>query len=129
MFNLFNLFKKAKSANRNVSSKTITNIQAEWHNIAALLLGAQPSQLKQALISADKTLDNVLRDMVAGNTMGERLKAAKDHFSSQTYNLVWEAHKLRNTLVHESGITIPHHSLKKGVEDLKLGLKELGITI
>ncbi len=137
MLNLFKLFLKPKSSKKYGSSKpvgkvspaTMQAVQAEWRSINTLLAGGQPSQLKQALIAADKTLDNVLRDMVAGETMAERLKAAKYSFDKSTGDIVWNAHRLRNTLVHESGIEVPHHVLRKSVEDLKKGLSALNVRL
>ena len=101
----------------------------EWKNINTLFSGRSPSQLRQALISADKTLDNVLRDLVNGETMGERLKNAEDKFDRYSYDKIWKAHKLRNTLVHESGFEPPHYVLTEAIEDLRRGVVNLGIRI
>jgi hypothetical protein len=90
--------------------------------------GGQPSQLRQALIQADKSLDNALRDLVPGETMGERLKNAYSLFEKNFYNNIWRAHKMRNALVHESGYEPPHHALKRSIDDFKKALNKIGIT-
>jgi len=112
-----------------VSSQTEDKIKAEWKNINILLAGKAPSQLRQALISADKCLDNALGDIVDGKTLGERLKKSQNKFDRNVYNNIWEAHKIRNSLIHESGYEPPHYMLTKGVDDLKRGLEALGVFV
>ncbi|HSX39528.1 MAG TPA: hypothetical protein VLI92_02975 [Candidatus Saccharimonadales bacterium] len=117
------------SGRGSVSQQTESKIKAEWQNIDALLKQKSPSQLKQALISADKCLDNALRDVVAGETMGERLKNAKNKFDVITYNKIWEAHKVRNNLVHEAGYEPPYFVIQQAVDNLKNGLIVLGLRV
>lgn len=63
---------------------------------------ANPMVVKSTLMEADKLLDYVLQKRgYAGNTMGDRLKNAKKTYDRNTYNDLWNAHKMRNTLVHE----------------------------
>jgi len=112
-----------------VSSQTEDKIKAEWKNINMLLAGKAPSQLRQALISADKCLDNALGDVVEGKALGERLKNGQNKFDRTVYNNIWEAHKIRNSLIHEVGYEPPHFMLTKGVEDLKRGLEALGVFV
>jgi hypothetical protein len=68
-----------------------------------LLSGSNETvQLKQAVIEADILLAEILASEVAGKTLGERLINARDLISDRAlYQLVWEAHKLRNSLVHD----------------------------
>ncbi|OGC57686.1 hypothetical protein A3H26_03865 [candidate division WWE3 bacterium RIFCSPLOWO2_12_FULL_36_10] len=112
-----------------VSSQTEDKIKVEWKNINILLAGKAPSQLRQALISADKCLDNALGDIVDGKTLGERLKKSQNKFDRNVYNNIWEAHKIRNSLIHESGYEPPHFMLTKGIDDLKRGLEALGVFV
>lgn len=128
--NLFNIFKGANSKRiGSVNTQTQDAIKKEWENINVLLNGKSPSQLRQALISADKTLDNALRDAVSGETMGERLQNAKEVFDFATYDKLWKAHKVRNNLVHESGYEPPYFVVKEAVDSLKEGLKLLGVYV
>lgn len=119
-----------KKTNTSVLSDTEEKIKREWENIDTLLKKGGPSQLRQALIAADKTLSNALGDLVDGETMGERLKNAKDKFDWEFYQKkIWPSHKMRNNLVHESGYEPPHHMLTSAVEDLRLALNKLGIKV
>jgi hypothetical protein len=128
--NIFNLlFGTQKTERRAVTQVTENNIISDWKNVSVLLSQKSPSSLKNALIIADKTLDNALRDIVVGETMGERLKKADRVFDRALYNKVWEAHKIRNTLVHESGYEPPHFLIIEAVQNLKLALQVLGLRI
>lgn len=112
-----------------VSADTQSRIKSDWRNIQTLINGGQPSQLRQALITADKSLDNALRDVVAGDSMGERLKNAKDKFDWAVYDKIWKAHKIRNSLVHESGYEPTHTMVTNAIDDLKKGLNRLGVSV
>jgi len=120
------LFKKQKN---HILPKTTEMIKREWKTIEDLLKGRQPSQLRQALISADKTLDNALRDLVLGENMGERLKSGENLFDKGLYNRIWEAHKLRNSLVHESGFEVSSFILIENIQQYKKALNSLGIGV
>ena len=117
------------SGKKSVSKRVMEMVTRDWQELTILIKGGAPSQLKQALIVADKSLDSVLRDLVAGEAMGERLKNAKSLFHPQTYDKVWQAHKLRNALVHESGFEVQGFMLKNAVDQFRVALKELGLKL
>ena len=112
-----------------VSQQTEDKIRKDWENIKILSSSKSPSQLRQGLITADKTLDNALKDIFSGETMGERLKNAKNRFDEITYNRIWEAHKIRNNLVHETGYEPPYYVLTESIEKLRTGLQALGVRV
>lgn len=112
-----------------VSQETVRKVTTDWENISVLLKQKGPSQLKQALIMADKSLDAVLKEIVPGETMGERLKNAVDKFDRPTYNRIWDAHKLRNSLVHEAGFEPAYFMVTEAVANLKEALYKLGVNV
>jgi hypothetical protein len=114
---------------KTVSDRVLTMVTRDWQEVAVLLKGESPSQLKQALILADRSLDSALKDLVVGQTMGDRLKNAKNLFTPQSYDKIWQAHKLRNSVVHESGFEVQGFMVKASVERLKAGLAELGVKL
>ena len=60
------------------------------------------SARKDAIIRMDTLLGRSLQYAgVKGETVGERLKNARNLFNRQINNDIWEAHKIRNTIVHE----------------------------
>jgi len=128
--NLFKIFFGIKSWSRTtISARTEGGIKKEWENIEILLKGKVPSQLRQAIIIADKTLDFALKDIIPGETMGDRLKNAKDRFDGVTYDKIWKAHKIRNALVHDTGYEPPHYILIEAVENIRTGLRKLNIFV
>lgn len=131
MFDIFKIFSSNSgiSGKDTVSTQTIQKIKLDWNNIDTLLKGKSPSQLRQALITADKTLDSALKDIVSGESMGERLKNAKDKFDYATYNKIWNAHKIRNALVHEAGYEPGYSMLISAVNDIKYALSKLGVFV
>jgi hypothetical protein len=59
---------------------------------------------KMAIIEADKLVDVILKKAgIAGNTMAERLRKVQKLVQRPIYSGMWEAHKLRNHIVHEVG--------------------------
>lgn len=127
--NILKFLFNSVSKRHTVSQQTEEKIKIDWENINLLLKQKGPSQLRQALIAADKTLDTALRDIVSGETMGERLKDARDRFEPYIYNKIWEAHKVRNNLVHELGYEPPYFLVIESINDLRSGLREIGVKI
>ena len=77
------------------------------------------------IINADKLLDQALKDIgFSGSTMGERLKSAKSKFKNN--NNVWEAHKLRNRIVHEESVSLTYRDCRIALIGFKEALKDLG---
>ena len=112
-----------------VSQQTEAAIKGDWANIDILIGQKGPSQLRQALITADKTLDAALKDSVAGENMGERLKNVKDKFEWSAYDKLWKAHKMRNSMVHEAGFEPPHFAVTEAIETLRASLITLGVRV
>ncbi len=123
------LFGSEASRRHSVSAQTESKIKNDWVSVQLALQQKTPSQLKQAVITADRALDSALRDVFPGETMGERLKLAKDRFDVVTYNKIWEGHKVRNALAHEAGYDPPYYVLSGAIENLKRGLVALGVKI
>lgn len=129
MFNIFNLFGLGSSQRYSVSTATAEKIQKDWQYIKTLTDGGTPAQLKQALITADRSLDAALKDFASGETMGERLKNVSNKFDSDVYNKIWQAHKVRNSLVHESNFEPPHFVLIQNIEVFRKALFSLGVRV
>jgi len=77
-----------------------------------------------AVIDADKLLDHALRKKnFSGATMAERMVSAKNVFSRR--QLVWEAHKFRNQLVHEE-VKVSDKKVQAALYGIRSALKDLG---
>ena len=113
-----------------VTKLSRTELAARWTTIQAM---AGPSGggngLRQAVAEADKLLDQALRQSgIPGDTMGERLKAARSRFADDraTYDAVWRAHKLRNALAHEVGFDLVPSQAREALRDFERALRDLG---
>ena len=98
-----------------------------WQSILNKLEKGDESNLKLAVIEADKILDDLLRRMgYAGQDIGERLKQISPAQIPQIDQL-WQAHKLRNQIVHQPDFRLNLAQAKRAIEiyqkvfeDLKL---------
>ena len=71
------------------------------------------------LVELDKLMDFYLKNSkVKGETMGERLKKSKKMFTKNDYNKIWQAHKLRNQVVHEVGFKKDPKELDENIRNL-----------
>ena len=103
-------------------------IQTEWQRIQQSMQEGGESRFQQAVIAADKLLDHVLRSLVPGETMGDRLKNARDVFrSAEAYQAAWNGHKLRNRLVHEVNYQTLSWEAERAIEDFEKALRDVGV--
>lgn len=73
----------------------------EWNKIEHRLEAGLETESKLAVIEADSMLNDVLEKMgFAGETLEERLKNLTSN-SLSNIEQVWEAHKIRNNIVHD----------------------------
>ena len=87
---------------------------------------ATVDSLKSIIIDTDKLFDYTLKMKgFKGETMGDRLKSAKEYFDKDMYNNIWEAHKLRNNLVHEFNYIPNFNEVKRHYSNFKKGLLSL----
>ena len=101
-------------------------VEQRWETVEQLISGGKPSQLRQAVVEADKILDYSLSQLCSGNSLGERLKTAKDLYSDEIYSKLWDAHKTRNTLVHDVNSEISTILCRDAVNSIKAGLIAVG---
>ncbi len=80
--------------------------------------------LALAVIDADKLLDHALKKRgFSGNTMSERMISAKNSFSRR--QLVWEAHKFRNQIVHEE-VKVTEKKVHAALVGFRQALRDIG---
>lgn len=112
-----------KSASAPVLPKK--EINKNWQAVLDKLDKGDESSCKMAVVEADKILDDILKRIgYQGGDMGERLKQLTP---AQLANLndIWEAHKIRNRIVHESGFRLSQEQAQKAIKAYERGLKDL----
>jgi hypothetical protein len=97
-----------------------------WKDIERHFFAGDDNDLKIAIIEADKSLDNALRNAgVMGATLGDRLKKVRP---AQLPNVeeVWQAHKLRNQIAHEDTMVLKRDVAERALTVYKQALQTLG---
>ncbi len=101
-------------------------IKKKWQEIEELLNKSNAMSYKLAVLEADNLLDHILKSMFfPGSTLGERLKVAC--YKYEKLRQVWQAHKIRNQLVHETNYHLSFQEAKRALNIFKKGFEELGI--
>lgn len=97
-----------------------------WGELQKKIESPSPGDWNFAVVQADAIFDEVLKEMgLPGATMGERLQSL-DPAKLESLNDVWEAHKLRNRIVHDSDRVLTQGEAARAFELLARGLTELG---
>lgn len=103
----------------------VEKYRVRWMSIEHSLIKDQPATFQMAVLNADKLVEQALKDKgVAGQTMGERLKASKAQFTR--LDALWNAHKLRNQVAHEPDVKISYDQARRALAAFKRALKDLG---
>ena len=100
-------------------------LNKSWQKVLSRLSKNDEANLRLALLEAENLFDDLLRQMhIPGESMADRLKCLD---SSQISNIdeIWQAHKLRNTVVHNSEYPITKNEIEFGVYAYEKALKEL----
>ena len=98
--------------------------QSKWDEILSHMESSKEADWKLAIIEADKLVDNLLQSMgYPGDTMGDRLTNMQD---GRIRNLegIWEAHKIRNKLVHDLNYFLRYAEAKRAIQIYREVLKE-----
>lgn len=101
-------------------------IDKNWQAVLDKLESPEKDSYKMAIIEADKIFDDIIKRIgYQGDDMGERLKQIN---SAQIANIdeIWQAHKLRNRLVHEPGFQINQSQAKRSIEIYQRAMEDLG---
>jgi len=108
-------------------SYAMKKIEKQWQGLMKKLDLPSEAEWKLAVIEAENILDESLQRMgFLGETFGERLKQIRP---DQLKNLdqVWEAHKIRNNIVHDPDYRLSLEQAKKALEIYEKALRSLGV--
>lgn len=96
-----------------------------WGKVKSKMQSGAPDAMRLAVIEADGAVDEVLRRMgLAGETFAERLgRLSPDRYS--TLDRVWDAHRLRNNLVHTPDFQVAPSKAEEAVAAYEAFLKEI----
>jgi hypothetical protein len=106
--------------------EAIASYDLRWEEIKKHVSSFTEAEWKLAVIEADKFVDDALKTAgFPGETMGERLMLIQPGQLLALQDL-WDAHKLRNLLVHDANYQINHRQAILAIEAFERVLRELG---
>ncbi|MEK7555632.1 MAG: hypothetical protein AAB516_02330 [Patescibacteria group bacterium] len=104
----FNFSKKIQSVDGRYSQimRHREAVRKKWEELLEKIKSSDERDLRLAIIEADNLVDEILiiHDH-PGKDMGERLKSIHPN-EIGNYNDLWEAHKMRNRIAHETNFHI-----------------------
>ncbi len=91
------------------------------------LLGSKSRiELTHALFEADKLVDYVLKTCrYRGETFADRLRSSEHNIDPDIYNMIWQGHKVRNQLAHETDTNVSDVEIKNATVKLLRFLKNV----
>lgn len=109
-----------------LGEKEAVKKKREWKDVQKLVESDRESDLKMAVIEADKILDSVLKEMrIEGENVFEKLKNLDPSIISNLSDLK-KAHLFRNKLIHEGSFKPSRSELKAIISIYEQALRELG---
>lgn len=97
----------------------------QWAKTTGRLATALESEYKLALIEADSIFDDILKRMgYAGTTLEERLEKLTSA-TLPNIDQIWEAHKIRNNIVHDPDYRLSLDEARKTLETYEQALRDL----
>lgn len=98
---------------------------SKWDDISKMYQNSE-NRYVEAIIEGDKLLDEALKQRkYEGRTMGERMVSANRTFKDP--DMVWNSHKLRNKIVHETNIKVTKKHASYALRGFRKGLKDLEV--
>lgn len=104
-FSIFNLqmlkFLISLFTGKKVSTKTKRFVKSTLVRSSQIMRSGEVTLKRSFVIELDSMLGLILNDLYGKASIKDNLIKAKNRFSPVEYQSLWDAHKLRNRLVHE----------------------------
>jgi transposase len=120
---LLALFVLIKGGKRKLTAQQQKFLNKQWETIVC----EYEQNPQKAVMDADKLLGYLLEAKGYEGSIGEMLKKSGPIFKN--VNNVWEAHKMRNKIAHEIGVTISPREVKSILSKFKSAFKDLGAKL
>lgn len=105
----------------------VKKIAKIWLKIKRRLEAGSESEYKLAVIEADSMLSDILEKMgFKGETLGNRLKQVTTDILPSIEE-TWEAHKIRNNIVHDPDYKLTLDQAQKALEIYEQALRDLQV--
>ena len=103
----------------------VEKYRCKWIEIERQLKRDDVGSYSLVVLNADKLLGQALQERhITGSTMGERMKTLQSTWTNA--NAVWSAHKLRNSIAHDTDVSVDYDSARRALAAFKQALKDVG---
>lgn len=89
----------------------------QWNNVLAI------QDDHRRVIEAEKVVESALKLLGYQGSFADKLRAAGPRFSR--LQDLWSAHKLRNRIAHEMGVSVSEREIRSAVSAFEKALKDL----
>jgi hypothetical protein len=117
--------RKSRKGHAVKKESALHKVTAAWVKIHEKLSQGTPEAMRIAIIEADGLTDSVLKKRgYPGETFADRLS----RFNAQgmeSLDALWDAHRLRNDIVHTPGFHITSSQAEKAIHSYERFLKEI----
>ncbi len=110
-------FMKKMAGKRKLSGAALAHVQKAWAHVETL------QDPVRKVMEADKVLDLALGKLGYTGSVADKLKKAGPRLKN--LQAVWNAHKLRNTLAHETQASVTPQQAEAAVRALKVAVESL----
>ena len=94
-----------------ISRAMVKTIRLAWKHVGNI------DDAQRRVLEAEKVADTLLSALGYKGTFAEKLKAAGPRFGNTEQ--LWQAHKLRNRIAHEPGLTIQDKEVERAVKEFE----------
>lgn len=132
LFFIILFIKKASAIKNLIIPREINQLEKDkfktkWQGLLKSLESSQENDWKFAIIEADNLIDEILKiNGYKGKTLSDRLKSLKKS-GFKNIDCLWQAHKIRNKIVHERKFKIQLNEVKNIIDFYRIALVELKI--
>lgn len=102
IFMAYSLGKRKK-----ISPAASKRLLRQWESVLSV------SDPAYRVLEADKVIDSLLNELGYSGSFSDKMKAAGPRIKNE--NAIWSAHKLRNRIAHESGVSVSQSEAKRAV--------------
>lgn len=121
-------FQYPKKKKIDVSQGSLVNIKDDWEKILEKMKSDAPQVLTIAIIDADKLVDDVLQMLgFPGEHVADRLDKLGRTQKLKTLDSLWQAHRIRNNLVHATGFQISPRQAREVITTYEKFFKEIKV--
>ncbi len=118
-------YRAVRAIQRTVASQDIPRTQLRWRRVLEQANGSNPDGWRLAILEADIMLSELL-DMQGykGETIADKMKQV-DRANFNSIDDAWEAHKIRNQIVHEgTAVALSHRQVRGTIALYERAFKE-----